>query len=520
MLHRNLLPGLALLFCLCWATQAAAQEAHQAHQAIDVNTFNDAQKNHKTILKQLAATHKNSGIGALSVALIEDDKAVFIGGFGQYGNTNIQAVNGDSIVRIGSITKTFTALAYLHLVEQNKAQLNTPVSQLLPEIPLDNPYKDTPATMAMMLEHTSGLRDLSRKEFSHPVALTIPDAFALDPGTRQIFTRPGEHYNYTNAGAGYISAAIEKITQQNYDTWFLENILQAMGMNSSQLHWSDVIEKTRVRGYDSDLRTELPYWHTLFRAYGSLNSSAHDMSQLLRMLLNHGTLDGKQIFAADTLKRMETPHTSLAAQQGLTLGYGLGIRSVEHKEHVVFQHGGDADGYLSQIGYSHDSRRGYFFSINAYRHDIKNTIQEQLDDWLVESLELTAIASSANSTHKPNPKLKPKPNSSQPIQKKPSTKALSQYIGHYQSAVVRFAGQSPASIELKLINGKLHRSSKDKTRWFELIPTGNHSGNHSGNRTNNHSFRDRGQSLASSIFVEDHDGQLHLQAHYGTFKKL
>ncbi|HEB28655.1 MAG TPA: class A beta-lactamase-related serine hydrolase, partial [Porticoccus sp.] len=440
---------------------------------------------------------KISGIGAVSIAMVEDDKVFFIGGFGQYGNNNTQALNADSIVRIGSITKTFTALAYLHLVERNKAQLNTPVRQLLPEIPLENPYKDTPATMAMMLEHTSGLRDLSRKEFSHPVALTIPEAFSLDPDARKIFTRPGEHYNYTNAGAGYISAAIEKITQENYDSWFMESILQPMGMHNSQLHWSDAIEKNRVRGYDSDLHTELPYWHTLFRAYGSLNSSARDMSQLLRMLLNRGTLDGKQIFAADTLKRMETPLTSLAAQQGLRLGYGLGIRSSEYKEHVIFQHGGDADGYLSQIGYSHDSRRGYFLSINAYRHDIKNTLQKQLDDWLVDDSPdppLSATSLITGSRHASQDKL--------------STKTLNQYIGHYQSAVARFSGQQPASIELKLLNGKLHRSSQDKTLWFELI------------HVENHQFRDKGEVLASSIFVEDSDGKLHLQAYYGSYKKL
>lgn len=482
MLHRNLLTSLAFLFSLCWIAQLGAQDVNESHKAI---------------LKHLADTQKSSGIGAMSIALVEDGKAFFIGGFGQHGNNNAQAINGDSIVRIGSITKTFTALAYLHLVEQNKAQLNTPVRQLLPEVPLDNPYKDTPTTMAMMLEHTSGLRDLSRKEFSHPVALTIPEAFSLDPDARQIFTRPGEHYNYTNAGAGYISAAIEKITQKNYDEWFIENILQPMGMHNSQLHWSSTIEKTRVRGYDSDLHTELPYWHTLFRAYGSLNSSARDMSQLLRMLLNRGILDGKQIFTTDTLKRMETPSTSLAAQQGLRLGYGLGIRSREYKQHVVFQHGGDADGYLSQIGYSHDSRRGYFFSINAYRHDIKNTLQDQLDDWLVEEspgqpLRATGLKTGARCA----------------FQGKLSTKTLSQYTGHYQSAVARFSGQQPTSIELKIINGKLHRSSQDKSRWFELI------------HVENHCFRDQGQVLASSIFVEDGDGQLHLQAYYGSYKKL
>jgi hypothetical protein len=193
---------------------------------------------------------------------------------------------------------------------------------------------------------------------------------------------------------------------------------------------------------------------------------------------------------------METPQTSLGAQQGLRLGYGLGIRSSEYKKHIIFKHGGDADGYLSQIGYSHESKRWYVFSINAYRNDIKQTIQEQLDNWLVDSSmnQIPPINRYNSNDHLATPG-------------PTKTKLLKRYTGRYESVVCRFSGQPLASIEVKLINEKLHRSSTDMRYWFELV------------HVNNNRFRDRGQVHASSIFVKDVDGALYLQGYYGSYKK-
>ena len=77
-------------------------------------------------------------------------------------------VTADTLFRIGSITKTFNALAVMMLVEQDRLSLETPVRKIVVDAVLDNPWAETrPVRVAHLLEHSSGLLDISREEFDH-----------------------------------------------------------------------------------------------------------------------------------------------------------------------------------------------------------------------------------------------------------------------------------------------------------------------------------------------------------------
>jgi hypothetical protein len=144
---------------------------------------------------------------------------------------------------------------------------------------------------------------------------------------------------------------------------------------------------------------------------------------------------------------METPITSLAAKNGLALGYGLGIRSELFKGHRIYQHGGDADGYLAHFGYNKDSKRGYFIVINAFRHDILQQFKTELNHWLIENLS------------------KPKSLLSAII----SQQHLQTLTGPYQPASYRFSPSQNQGIEIKVEN-KLYRRLSNQSSWFELVP--------------------------------------------------
>ena len=386
------------------------------------------------IIQQLENIKKQTGIGAVAYALVENNEIVATGGIGEYSIENSRPVTEDSLFRIGSITKTFTSLAVMHLVEQGKLQLDQTVKTLIPDVPLHNPWPKTPVTLAMLLEHTAGLQDLTREEFDYPEPLSLKAALNINAESKQVRWPPGYHYSYTNLGAGYVGRIIENITKENYDEWFEQEILASLEMRDSQLRWTKQLEQSLITGYDADLKTKIPYWHTLFRPFGGLNTTARDMAKFLLIFTSepesNKSMPNKKFISASALKRMETTTTSLAAKAGLKTGYGLGIRNTTFNGHRLYRHGGDGDGYLSEFAYSKKSHRAYFIVINAFRHDILDDFTALLNNWLIEELQVSPAIGVATS----QPHVKPLP-----------------LVGKYREVTTRFPFHAGTQAEILLI---------------------------------------------------------------------
>ncbi len=453
-----------------------------------------------TLRQQLEHLQQQTGVGAVAYALVEKDKIIATGGIGQYGLDNKRVVTADSLFRIGSITKTFTALAVMKLVEQNQLQLDQAIKTLVPDLPLQNPWPKTPVTLAMLLEHTAGLQDLTREEFDYPTPLSLKAAFTVKPETKKVHWPPGYHYSYSNIGAGYVGRAIEIVTKENYDDWFEREILAALDMHDSQLHWTKKLQQNLITGYDSDLKKEIPYWHTLFRPFGGLNTTARDMARFLLLFTDYLAVDNKIISKA-AINRMETAETSLRAKAGLESTYGLGIRSHYLNGQKIYGHGGDADGYLAEFAYSKESHRGYFVVINAFRPDIMEIFTQQLDSWLIEDL--------ADIEKKPSP----------PAVKSLPLKSIEALTGDYREVTKRFPfhdNKQARSLHIKNVGNELFRCfSHTKTdvktkqnKCTKILPV------------TESLFRTERQSHASMAFIYAPDKNLYLQTGFKNYQKI
>ncbi len=464
------------VFAVLWTLILFSQYSFAAEQSSITNT-----------IKQIYIDTK---IGAISYVLVENGQVVEAGGFGQYSLHNKTPITENSLFRVGSITKTFTAIAIMQQVEKGNLKLTQTIKSILEHIPLSNPYKNNPVTVEMLLEHTSGLQDLNRKEFNYPKPLSLKNAFKVAPSARRVITPPGYHYNYTNVAAGYLVRAIEVINKVDYDDWFDTEILDKMAMNNSSLKWSKLLQDRLVTGYDSDLETEIPYWHTLFRPFGGLNTTAMDMSKLLTMLTADRDSSWKQILSAESVNRMETPTTSLGARAGLKAGYGLAIRNTIFKGHRIYGHGGDGDGYLAQFSYSKESGRGYFYVINAFRADIDRHFSNALNNWLIEK---TDSRFSVDEEHRLSV-----------IERK-------LVIGDYIKVTSRFPRNSVPSTEtlsISLNNGVFSICSNHQQQCKMLIPT------------SNQLFKLEGEHQPSIAIKKALDNKIYLQWKYGNFAKI
>lgn len=324
-------------------------------------------------------------VAASAFFVVSGNEILALEAHGSSARDSDEQLTPDHLIRIGSITKTVTALTTMTQVERGRLSLATRVAALLSPPPYRNAWSAMhPVTIAQLLEHTAGLGDLSSREFAFNTPVTLAEAFAVDPDSRRLRWPPGLHASYSNSGAGIISAALESSSGVAFDVLVKQQILIPLGMTSASFTLDDRGRARLIRGYDTDGRTPIPYWHTLYPAFGGLNVSPRDMVPLVQLFLNRGRHRQTQLVSGHGITRIETPRTSLAARSGLDYGYGLGVYAYERHGVLFHGHGGDADGYLSHFAYSTELDRGYFVVINAFKRDALRHLRRLIEDALID----------------------------------------------------------------------------------------------------------------------------------------
>ena len=355
---------LAVLACAL-PIAVAAQEPDQepdptdrdpARVTIDVETL-------KAEIQEIIDENRIPGA---SVALVDRDRTIWAGGVGKADVAAGVEVTADHLFRIGSISKSFTALAVLHAVEDGLLDLDTPVRELAPEVAFTNRWRNThPVTVATVMEHTAGFDDIHFREYAKvdDPGMTLAEGLAYNPGSRVSRWPPGTHMSYSNSGPSIAAYVVEKITGKTFEEYVREHVFDPLGMETSTFHFPRDADLP-AKGYEADGVSEARYDHIIVRPSGGMNSSSREMARYLRMMINRGTLDGVRLLAPETITRMETPTTTLAARAGFTYGYGLGNFTSIVNGHLFHGHNGGITGFASTSAYSSDLGVGFFVSIN------------------------------------------------------------------------------------------------------------------------------------------------------------
>lgn len=230
----------------------------------------------------------------------------------------------------------------------------------------NNPWADThPITVAHLLEHTTGFDDIHFVEIGKDDPdITLEQGLAFHPHSRVSRWPPGTHMSYANSGPPIAALALERIAGQKFEAYARTQVFEPLGMLNSTFRFP-ADSHLLAKGYAADGKTSTRYDHILLRPSGALNTSALDMSRYLRMMINRGRLDGRQLLRPETIARMERPATTLAARAGHQFGYGLGNEASIVAGHQFHGHGGStATGFISTSAYSPELGVGYFVSTN------------------------------------------------------------------------------------------------------------------------------------------------------------
>ncbi len=450
-------------------------------------SFADEQSKALTQLKfDLHRLKDDFDIPAMAVVIVDADRVLLTDVSGFANRLSKKTASADTIFRIGSITKMFTSLAILMLQEDGLLKLDQNVNAFIPPAFLQNKWHAThPIKISHLLEHTAGLRDLSKAEFDHNKPMSLENALRWKSAQRRSFWPPGLHYSYTNVGAGLAAYVIEKTSQQEYESFVKKRIFTPLGMLSASFENDDSTLTNLATGYDSDGITVIPYWHVFYRAFGAINIRPVELAPFLQLLIRRGEFKGQRLLSEAAIERMERPETTLAAKSGLSFGYGLGNYSSQRNGLVFHGHGGDADGYLSRLAYNRETNLAYFIVINTFKNSALSALTNRTEGYI--------------SRHQLNQESTPY---------KINMRKLSRYSGLYRRITSRFPSGNGQADELKMsVNDGILRINDDNGSKI-LIPV------------NDLHFRLSGESKATSAFYISDKDQIFFQGPGGNYLQV
>jgi CubicO group peptidase (beta-lactamase class C family) len=305
---------------------------------------------------------QRADVPGVEVAVVQNGKVVYMNAIGVKEMGKPDPVNTDTMMMIGSVTKSLTTLMMATLVDDGKLSWDTPAVQLYPSFAVADPQLTRQITIRNLVCNCSGVprRDL---ELSFHGSQITPQELIGSLRTYQFFTPFGEAFQYSNqmvATGGYIAAIAGSGDSthllEGYEAQMQERVFDPIGMPNSTFS----IDKVQASGNFS-------YPHSAYAPFqmgpipmdeqkiylpgapaGALWTNVKDMSRYLITQLNDGVSpDGKQVVSAQNLNVTRIPQVQATA----TAGYGLGWAIDEYKGVQLIWHNGDAGGFTSDMSF-------------------------------------------------------------------------------------------------------------------------------------------------------------------------
>lgn len=314
---------------------------------------------------------KTKRIPGAMISIVTKDSILFQGGIGYANLEEKELVTVDHLFRLGSISKSFTSLGAIHILGNSAYNLNTPIRDIDGNIPFTNPWEESsPVRFKHLLEHTAGFEDFSPNAMYNRVDVAEPSAFEMIASHKNSLHsrwKPGKMKAYCNPGYIVAGHLIEVISGASYSEYIEKNILDPLEMYSTGYYFKKPQSLSMAQGYTlyDGVHRSVSFRSIQGGPAGGLCSNAREMAKYLQFMLTRdgGRVDST-IFKEEIFERIENAESTLAAQAGLSGGYGLGNFSIWKNGHLFYGHDGGIDGFMSRYVYSREANLGVAVSIN------------------------------------------------------------------------------------------------------------------------------------------------------------
>ncbi len=335
-------------------------------------------------------------VPGLSIAIVKDGNVIYSEGFGYSDLENKINMKADTILPIGSATKSFTATAALMLKQEGKLDIDKPIREYMPEFDLFDPIATLQATPRDLLCHRTGMprhdlmwannKDLNRKDLVKRLKY-LPNNRPF----RSIF----QYQNHMFATIGYL---IEVLTGSKWEDFISNRIFEPLNIKDFNFN-----VKSDETGKHAKLYTENeeginketpPLVIDGMGPAGSINSTALEMAKWIIFNLNRAKVDGKSLIDENIFPELFNPNIPYMIlpfniEGKVSLGYGLGWFIDMFKGHKVVEHGGNVNGASALISMMPDKNIGCVILTNANSTLLTYAISCEIYDRILGSSDKT-----------------------------------------------------------------------------------------------------------------------------------
>ena len=321
----------------------------------------------------VASEFAKDGLGSVTVGLVSGPRLVWAKSFGLADIEGRVPATPDTIYRIGSMTKQFTGLMLLQLVERGKVHLSDPVETYFPEINTvqgRQPWYPAP-TFIQLATHTSGI---DREPAGPPTRYVVGPVSEWEkvlvsalPAVKYV-SEPDTRFLYANVGYAILGAALGRAAGQPYVDYMREQILVPLGMTHTAFELDAAMRPRLAKGYEVDgaradpasAARELAAGRGYKVPNGGLFTTVGDLARFVSFQLGEGP---------DTVLSRATRADNLTRTNSsvldLSTGYGIGFMVSRRGGLVIYGHAGDVAGYSAVAQFDRTTRTGVIVLSNA-----------------------------------------------------------------------------------------------------------------------------------------------------------
>lgn len=368
-----------------------------------------------------------------------------------------EPVEAATLFEIGSISKSFTCALLMMAKEEGVLELDGPVKDYLPWFEVRSRF--APISLRHLATHSAGI--VMGTEFSGDAAFEV---WSLRD--TETTTEPGTWFHYSNVGYKVLGLVIEAVRQRPYHVVLREQLLDPLGMESSEPAITHEVRRRLAVGYEPfyDDRAALKEhgvapatWVESATADGSIAATAEDMALWLRFIIDSGvTAKGERLLSGESLQEMLEPAV-VSGDELHGSHYGLGLWTVEVDGHRYAGHTGGMVGYHAALCCDLDEGIGVVALANG------------LGPWRELTFQLLALARSEGGGE-PADYMAPAGQPPEPEPEEVAPPELSKLVGHYRS-------HNPwvPNLRVRFRSGALWAEFPSGDVWsheLELVPLG------------------------------------------------
>ncbi|MEM7031591.1 MAG: serine hydrolase [Chloroflexota bacterium] len=326
---------------------------------------------------------------SISLGIVYDQTLIYARGFGYANIETKQKATPDSIYRIASHSKLFTAIALMKLRDEGRIDLDTPINTYLPwfDIQIAKPEAN-PITIRHLLVHISGLPREAGSAYWQDFDFPTSDQLKARLGTLKTVFLTETRWKYSNLGLTLAGEIVSAVSKQPYAQYVQENILAPLGMASTSVIFPKDHAARLAVGYGRQLpgetRAALPFVDAKSMAAATgFSSTITDMARFVSWLFRLQDSQESEILKPSTLREMQRPHW---LEENWQSGRGLGFGIEKVKGNTLIGHGGAYPGYLTLTRINPQDKIGVIVFTNALDAQ-PETISNRIFEWITPVIQ-------------------------------------------------------------------------------------------------------------------------------------